>query len=161
MKKLCFVFCCVCSVWFLMESCATSEERAAQAAEKAQQVSAALAQRHFKIGIDRMYPMRGTPRSVSFGFSVEVKGDTLVSYLPYFGRAYHVPYGGGKGLNFSERISSYNEWQLKKGQRHIEIGLANDEDTYLYTIEVFTNGSATSDVLARERERISYSGVME
>ena len=90
-----------------------------------------------------------------------MKGDTLISYLPYFGRVYWVPYGGGKGLNFMVTISSYEEWEKKNGLRHIEIGLKNEEDTYLYTIEVFSNGSATIDVMARQREQISYTGEMD
>ena len=95
-----------------------------------------------------------------FGYTVEVRNDSLFSYLPYIGRAYQIPYGGGKGLNFSERIGSYQELQKKNGLRHIEIGVKNDEDTYLYTIEVYDNGSSHIDVQARQRERISYSGEM-
>ena len=102
--------------------------------------------------------MRGSSRSVSFGYSVEVRNDSLISYLPYFGRAYNVPYGGGKGLNFSAPIGSYQEYMKRNGQRHIEIGVSNEEDTYLYTIEVFDNGNSSVEVRARERERISYSG---
>ena len=103
----------------------------------------------------------GASKNVSYGYSVTVRNDSLFSYLPYFGRAYDVPYGGGKGLNFDAPIESYKESQLKNGQRHIEIGLKNDEDTYLYTINVFDNGSSSIDVQSRRRESISYSGEME
>ena len=90
-----------------------------------------------------------------------IRNDSLFSYLPYFGRAYDVPYGGGKGLNFDAPIESYEETLMKNGQRHIEIGLKNDEDTYLYTIKVFDNGSSSIEVQSRRRESISYSGEME
>ena len=99
-------------------------------------------------------------RNVTYGYSLEVRNDSLISYLPYFGRAYDVPYGGGKGLNFSARITSYQEHAGKKGQHKIEIGTENEEDKYLYHVEVFENGNATIDVMAQKRERISYSGVM-
>lgn len=142
-------------------SCATSEEKAAQMAELSANVTNALNNRDYKIAIDRMYPMKGSSRHVTYGYSVEVRNDTLISYLPYFGRAYNVPYGGGKGLNFTAPISSYLEFMKRNGQRHIEIGVTNDEDTYLYTIEVFDNGNSSVDVRARQRERISYSGNVE
>ena len=145
----------------LLSGCATSEEKAAQMAELSANVTNALNNRDYKIAIDRMYPMRGSSRHVSFGYSVEVRNDTLVSYLPYFGRAYNVPYGGGKGLNFTAPIGSYQEFMKRNGQRHIEIGVSNEEDTYFYTIEVFDNGNSTVDVRARQRERISYSGHIE
>ena len=141
--------------------CATSEERAAQKAEMARNVTKALNERNYKISVLRMNPMRGSSRSVSYGYSVEVRNDTLFSYLPYFGRAYNVPHGGGKGLNFSHPIENYQEYQKKNGQRHIEIGLTNEEDTYLYTIEVFDNGNSSVEVWSRQRERIFYTGMME
>jgi len=161
MRKYVLTFLGMCMVLGLLSGCATSAKRAAEAAEHAQKVMTALADRHYKINISHMHPLRGGSRSVSYSFSVEVKGDTLVSYLPYYGRVYWVPYGGGKGLNFTETISTYEEWEKKNGLRHVEIGLKNEEDTYLYTIEVFGNGSATIDVMARQRDQISYSGEME
>ena len=145
----------------LWSNCATSEEKAAQMAELSANVTNALNNRDFKIAVDRMYPMRGSSRHVSYGYSVEVRNDTMISYLPYFGRAYNVPYGGGKGLNFTAPIGSYQEFMKRNGQRHIEIGVTNDEDTYFYTIEVFDNGNSSVDVRARQRERISYSGNIE
>lgn len=140
--------------------CATVEEKAARAAEQAAKVNKALKERKYKIDVERMYSMRGGSKTLSYGYSVEVRNDSLISYLPYFGRAYSVPYGGGKGLTFSERIGSYQEYQKGNGLRHIEIGLRNDEDTYLYTIEVYENGSSSISVQSRQHENISYSGEM-
>ena len=145
----------------MLSGCATSAERAARAAEQAAMVKKALEERHYKIGINHMYPMRGGAKHVSYNYSVEVRNDSLISYLPYFGRAYSLPYGGGKGLNFSERIGSYQESQKKDGKRQIEISVKNDEDTYYYSIEVLDDGSSTIGVNCRSREHISYSGEME
>ena len=150
-----------CSALMMLSGCATAEERAARAAEQALKVKTALTQRRYKIDINRMYPMKGNSKSVSYGYSVEVRNDTLISYLPYFGRAYNVPYGGGKGLNFSERIGSYQETQQPKGERVIDIELKNEEDTYHYTIKVFDNGNSSIDVQSRQREPISYSGEID
>ena len=161
MKRVILLILVAISAAILLSGCATSEEKAAQMAELSANVTNALNNRDYKIAIDRMYPMRGSSRHVSFGYSVEVRNDTLISYLPYFGRAYNVPYGGGKGLNFSAPIGSYQEFMKRNGQRHIEIGVSNEEDTYFYTIEVFDNGNSTVDVRARQRERISYSGHIE
>ena len=161
MKRVILLILVAVSAAILLSGCATSEEKAAEMAELSANVTNALNNRDYKIVIDRMYPMRGSSRHVSFGYSVEVRNDTLISYLPYFGRAYNVPYGGGKGLNFTAPIGSYQEFMKRNGQRHIEIGVSNEEDTYFYTIEVFDNGNSTVDVRARQRERISYSGNIE
>ena len=147
----------------VVAACSTLKpaEKAEQQAKMAQAVAQALAERHYKVSVNMMFPRRGKPQNISPDFSLEVKGDTLVSYLPYFGQAYNVPYGGGKGLNFSAPISSYQEFQKKSDRRSIEIGLTNEEDTYVYMIDVFDNGSASVHVTARQRESISYSGNME
>ena len=139
-------------------SCASSEERAAQKAEFARKVKAALDQRAFKISVNRMIPMSGGSRSVSYGYSVEVKNDSLFSNLPYFGKAYQVPYGGGKGLTFDAPNSHYQESQKKNGARQIDIEVKNDEDTYNYQMTVYDNGSSSINVQGRQREGISYSG---
>ena len=139
-------------------SCASSEERAAQKVNFARKVKAALDQRTFKIAVNRMIPMSSGSRNVSYGYSVEVRNDSLFSNLPYFGRAYQVPYGGGKGLTFDAPISHYQESQKKNGSRQIDIEVKNDEDTYNYQITVYDNGGSSINVQARERDGISYSG---
>ena len=161
MKRCLLVKTLFLSVLILMlAGCATSAERAAQRAETAKKVAAALADRHYKIDITMMNARRGVSRHVS-DFTLEVKGDTLVSYLPYFGWAYQVPYGGGKGLNFTERIGSYEEQQLKQGHERIVMQVKNEEDFYIFRLEVFDNGQVSIDVLPREREPISYLGELD
>ena len=90
--------------------------------------------------------------------SVTVSGDSIISYLPFFGRAYSVPYGGGKGLNFTAPISEYKAEKDNKGRMQITMLVNNEEDNLTYVLLVFDNGQASIDVRAREREPISYSG---
>ena len=148
----------------LMTACGTANTDSLSKAERKRiqemKVKEMLDNRHFKIEVDMMHPHTYPARQLSSYYSVEVRNDSLISYLPYFGGVYQVPYGGGKGLNFEERIGNYSETQIKD-KRHIEIEVKNDEDTYLYTLEVFDNGSSSIDVLARHRDRISYTGDME
>lgn len=139
----------------------TSAERAERDAKTALAVEKALAERHYKVAISMMNPRRGKAVHVSPDFSLEVKGDTLVSYLPYFGRAYSVPYGGGKGLNFTAPISEYHAAKGRHGTTLVTLKAINEEDTYSFRLEVFDNGSTTIDLSAQQREPISYSGQME
>lgn len=161
MRKIFMTSVMALTAWVMLVGCATAEERAARAAEQAKAVKAALQERNYQIAVNRMYPSRGASKIVSSGYSVEVRNDSLISYLPYFGRAYDVPYGGGNGLNFSAPIRNYKESQTKSDLRHIEIDVKNDEDTYLYTLDIFDNGSADINVRSRQREPISFSGQME
>jgi hypothetical protein len=143
-------------------SCATTQHdglsKEQRQEKKAALVKKKLDDKHFTIDINTMQPRRGPQQQLSFGWTVEVKGDSLISYLPYVGRAWNVPYGGGKGLNFTAPISQYYVSYPKQGLTRIDILSTNDEDNYEYLIEVFDNGSASVDVLSREREQISYTG---
>lgn len=161
MKKLVFTSVMTLTALVMLVGCVSAEERAVRSAEQLKAVKAALQERKYYIAVSRMYPPRGASKSLSYGYSVEVRNDSLFSYLPYFGRAYDIPYGGGKGLDFSAPICNYQESQPKSGQCHIEIGVKNEEDTYLYSFDIFDNGSATINVQSRQRERINYSGEME
>ena len=135
----------------LMTGCATSAEKMARQAEVAAQVKEALQDRHYKIDVHMMYPRRGSSVNVSSNYSLE----------PYFGRAYNVPYGGGKGLNFKALITGYRSELGNKGLTRIQISTENEEDQYLYYLEIFNNGEATIDVQSRQREFITYSGRMD
>lgn len=147
-------------VLVMLGGCVSSEERAAQKAEYIRKVKVALDKRSYKISINRMLPMHGGSKSVSYGYFVTVRNDSLYSYLPYFGRAYDVPYGGGKGLSFEAPIGHYQETHAKSGLCQIDIELKNDEDNYSYHITVFDNGNSSIDVQSRKRDRISYTGEM-
>ena len=71
-------------------ACTASENIAGQKrAEKAEQVSTvlqnALNSKHFTLNVNNMYPVSASSKYVGGEFFLEVKGDTLRSYLPYFG----------------------------------------------------------------------------
>ena len=147
----------------LMVACSslTSAEKAERQLKTALAVEKALSERHYKVEIAIMYPNRGKAVNVSPDFSLEVKGDTLISYLPYFGRAYNVPYGGGKGLNFTAPITEYHSEKGRKGESQITIKAQNEEDVYTFFLEIYNNGNASVSVRSREREPIRFSGDMQ
>ena len=151
------------AITLLVAACSSlsSAERAERDAKIAQSVEKALAERRYTVSINTVYPRSGRVVNVSPDYSLEVKGDTLVSYLPYFGRAYNVPYGGGKGYNFTAPITDYQATKNRKGNTRITFRTYNEEDIITFMLDIFPNGNATIDVTAREREPISYSGQME
>ena len=136
----------------------TPAARAEREARVTQAVEKSLEDRHYTVEVQMMYPRTGRAINVTSNYSLEVKGDTVVSYLPYFGRAYDVPYGGGKGLNFMAPISRYNAEKDKKGRTHVTLVTDNQEDVITYELEILSSGQTTIDMHSRNREPISYSG---
>ncbi len=143
-----------------MVSCSTMSkaEREAKRAERARYIAKAMDDRHYTIDIDMMYPRRIGGQSVRSDWSLEVWGDTLVSYLPYVGVAHEVILGNSTGLNFIAPIKSYTDSGFKKGKRTIHLRANSDEDQFEYHLEVTDDGSAFIEVFSQKREGISYSG---
>lgn len=114
--------------------------------------------RDYKIEIDRVYPMGGRSISPSSPYSLTIKGDSVYSYLPYFGRGYSLPYGGGEGLNFDSTIKDYSLEYTTKGVARISFSTQSREDSFSFSIEVFPGGSSSIHVAPTKRQMISYSG---
>ena len=138
----------------------TREERAQREAREAKMVDENLQSAHFRIEIDRMYPVRGSSQHVT-NYSVTVKDGVLNSHLPYIGQAWRVPYGGGHALNFKADIGSYNVIRTRDDGYEVRIFVRTDEDQHVYTLTVFNNGRTSLDVQSQNRERISFSGMMD
>ena len=159
MKKIALLLAVVAG---LLISCGTQSNlaRAEQQAQVTQQVVNAVESRQFTIAVDWMRPLGGMAQYVSSNYELKVDGDQVDSYLPYVGEAYRVPYGGGKGLNFQGKIEDYTMTKATTNRLVIEFNVTNEEDAYHYRIDLFTNGKAIIDVIARDRDAISFDGEM-
>lgn len=145
-------------VWLPM-GCASSLARQERFAETQKAVAEALANRHLRITVNSMNPARYASRIVSFGFYLELKGDTLESYLPYMGRVYQsTAFSTSEGLNFEVPILNYQETRTKKNLSRIELQVKTREDVYNYILDVYDTGKALIRVRAQNRDGISFDG---
>jgi hypothetical protein len=108
-----------------------------------------------------MSPVKGASRHLTSNYALTVKGDTVVSYLPYFGQAYNIPYGGGKGLNFESTISVYTLSYDAKGTARISFQTRSEGETLHYNIQIFSNGSSNIHVSSTNRQAINFHGNLE
>lgn len=162
MRKTTFSSLFVLMMMVLLSSCGSTNSltKAEREAAMAQQVQDALDARHYTIAVDWMKPLGGVPRQVNSDYELKVNGEELDCYLPYIGRAYRLPYGGGKGLNFKAQIQNYSIQQLTSNRSQIEFTVRNDEDVYRFRIDVFDNGKSIIDIMAQDRDAISFDGEM-
>lgn len=162
MTKTTFSSLFVLLMMVLLSSCGSTNSltKAEREAAMAQQVQDALDARHYTIAVDWMKPLGGVPRQVTSDYELKVNGEELDCYLPYIGRAYRLPYGGGKGLNFKAQIQNYSIQQLTSNRSQIEFTVRNDEDVYRFRIDVFDNGKSIIDIMAQDRDAISFDGEM-
>ena len=162
MKNLISMFFVAATMLAAVVSCGTADglTKVEREAQVVQQVQAALDQGRYTIAVDWMKPLGGMPRHVSSTYTLKVDGEEVDSYLPYVGEAYRLPYGGGKGLNFKGKMTGYKVLHPTSNRYIIEFDVNNDEDTYRYRIDMFTNGKAIIDVYGHDRDAISFDGEM-
>ena len=143
----------------LMVSCATQQERAEQREKRRQAVAEAIATRRLHIDVSMMNTLRYGTKSVSPDFYLELRGDTLCSYLPYLGRAFQASMMSPTiGLNFEEPILRYTESRPKANKTRLELDVKTQEDTYHYLIDVYETGEAQLQVRSVNRDPVSFDG---
>lgn len=127
-------------------------------AKEKQIVKALLESGRYSIEVDRAIPMSGPSKNLTSRYTLELKGDSVASYLPYFGQAYSLPYGGGKGLIFDAPVSDYTLKFDKKGRATVKFKSRTGEDNFTYLLQVYPNGSATVHVTPVNRQSITFYG---
>ena len=132
----------------------TKEEKATKAAA----LHVAIEKRTFIVEVDKALPMGGSARVLTSPYSLELNEEKVKSYLPYFGRAYSLPYGGGEGLIFDSVMTDYQSSFDKKGKTLIEFKTQSKEDQFVYRIHISPNGTASIDVTPMNRQPISFTG---
>lgn len=139
-------------------SAQTKKEKKEQKKEAVRQL---IVSENYKIDVNTAMPMRGRNITLSSPYSLEIRNDSVFSYLPYYGRAYSVPYGGGSGLIFNAPLKEYTMDLDKKGNAVIKFSARNPEDFFEFSAKVFSNGTASIDVIMQNRQSISYRGELD
>ncbi len=155
MKKVCLIL-----TGISLFLCCASQQQLAERREQMQKaVNEAVEKGRLRIDITSMSTMRYGTRTVTPDFFLELRGDTLQSYLPYMGQAYQAPMTSpSQGLNFEEPMLSYKLLARKPHLSRIEIKVRTQEDIFLYGIELYDTGQAYIQVRSQNRDPISFSG---
>ena len=125
-------------------------------------VSKAIATKQWRIDINSMNTMRYGTRTVTPDFYLELRGDTLHSYLPYLGQAQVSPtLSPSIGLNFEAPVLSYKE-SIPKSKKYtqIDIDVKTREDNYHYVIQLYDSSEANIRVRSLYRDPISFDGTL-
>ena len=141
-------------------ACATQQQRAEERQQKAQQMTEAIANRQLHIDVSDMSTLRYGSHRVTSDFFLELRGDTLVSYLPFLGQAYQTATYGtpSQGLNFTAPVEKLVETHHKRGMTRLEMLVSSQEDRFLYRLELYPNGQAYIQVRSQHRDPVSFNG---
>jgi len=89
--------------------------------------------------------------------------DTVATgHLPFFGRAYSLPYGQGGGIKFKQ--APLKEESLKVVQKRkkqyvtYQFSVHNGHDVFTFHVEAYANGKCNVKVHSNQRASIDYGG---
>jgi hypothetical protein len=147
---------------FAQEPAKTRKERREEHQEKRmEEVKNMILDKSFVFVPTHAMPLGGGSVQLTYTFEAEIKGDSIFSYLPFYGVAYHVEYGGrNSAFDFSLPIENYEMDEDEKGYR-INLEVKNKMDYITYSFHISELGYSTLNVTSTNRQAISYYGRIE
>ena len=129
------------------------------AQEKDSTIKNIVENRQFVFHAQTALPSTGGSRQLTSAYDLKVSKDSLVSSLPYFGRAYSATYGATDGgLNFTSTKFDYKTSARKKGGWEISIKPKDVTDFREFFLTISENGYGTLRALTNNRQPISFNG---
>lgn len=155
MGKLLFTLTVTASL--IIAACSTQSGRSIDPV-KAAAIRTQIDNRDFTINATRITPNRMSPETLVHPYNLRIKGDSVFSYLPYFGRSYAPVVGTPEGLIFDARITDFKIKEGRRGSTDISFSTRTFEDYYNFRISVFPNGNSSIDVYPGQKEAVSFDG---
>ncbi|HEY6978149.1 MAG TPA: DUF4251 domain-containing protein [Chitinophagaceae bacterium] len=104
-------------------------------------------------------PVTGGMKQLTSYYDLQVSKDTIVSALPYFGRAYTAPIDPSEGgINFTSTNFDYTTTVRKKGGWDVLIKPKDGKDVQQLFLTISENGYAVLQVASNNRQAISFNG---
>jgi hypothetical protein len=147
---------------FAQEPAKSRKERRTERQEKRmEEVEKMIEDTSFVFTPSHAMPLGGGSIQLSYTFEAEINSDSIYSYLPFYGVAYHIEYGGrNSAFDFSLPLEKYEMEEDEKGYR-ISLEVKNKMDYITYSFQISELGYSTLNVTSTNRQAISYYGRIE
>lgn len=127
--------------------------------DKLAQIESLVQSKNYVFIAQTAFPMGGHAINLTSVYNVKLSGDTVVSDLPYYGRAYEAPMNPSEGgMNFTSTKFSYDVKARKKGGWDISISPGDTKDVRQMFLTISSEGYATLQVGSNNRQNISFNG---
>lgn len=137
------------------------ELKAEKKAQQIEEIKAIAESKTFVFKATNANPMRGRTINLTTAYDVKITNDSIFSYLPYYGVAYSVSYGGTDSpMIFSNLFKTCDMEKTKNGYR-VKVSTKNGNDSLEFNFNISETGSTTLNVSSMNRQSISYYGNLE
>jgi Domain of unknown function (DUF4251) len=136
------------------------ETKAQKKADKIAQIKSLMDAQNYVFVAQNAFPMGGRMRSITPDYNLTVSTDSIVSYLPFFGRAYtSTDYGSTKSpLDFKTLSFDYSATPGKKDGWSVTIKPKDKRSIQSMNLTVSSEGYASLQVTSTDRSAMSFNG---
>ncbi|MEE1946079.1 DUF4251 domain-containing protein [Pedobacter sp. KR3-3] len=94
-------------------------------------------------------------------YDVRITKDSLVAYLPFYGRSYTAPLSNEEsGFKFTSKNFIYDTTKRKRGGWDVRIYAKDVKDGPQLTFSISESGYATLSMVSNNRQAITYNGYL-
>lgn len=146
----------------LLVSCVTTQ-KSLEKARKAELLREQITAMDFTFKATYAYPQNYKSVYLSPYYDVKVSPDTVIAYLPFYGRAYTAPMDPSEGgIKFTSTDFEYDIKEGKKaGNWFVTINTKDTKRPFTLFFDLWDNGTARLNVQDRDRQSISFQGNIE
>ncbi len=154
-----------CSINIIYAQNAKADRKAA----KKERIKQLIESQNFVLEANYVEPQRGASRALTSQYDLTVTKDTVIAFLPYFGRAYVAPqdlYPTDGGVKFTWTDYNYVVKQKKNGSWEISIRpktthINRMDDVQQVILRVGSEGYSSLQISSTNRDQISFDGTIE
>lgn len=142
-------------------ACTISAQTSGKPAANQSTIHKQIEEKQFLFVAQTALPMRGRSVQLTSSYDLRISGDSVIAYLPYYGRAYSAPvntYDGG--IKFTSVKNTFTVKDRKKSGWEITIQPVDANDIRELGLTIFPNGSASLRVTSNNRDPISFNGMI-
>lgn len=104
----------------------------------------------------------GNFNNLSTNYDLVFDSLNIKAFLPYYGRAYSVPYNDEGGVKFDLKADKIEKrWDKKKKRYIVASEVSDSRDSYSIYMTASLSGYADVQINFRNRQMISYYGILE
>jgi len=127
--------------------------------DKKEQIKRIIEAQNYVFKAQTALPTSGATRQLTSDYDLRISKDTILSDLPYFGRAFTAPLNPSEGpLRFTSTDFKYSVADRKKGGWNVTITPKDVQDPKQISMSIFDNGTASVVVTSYNRQPISFNG---
>jgi len=150
---------CLLSFPLFAQEKTKKELKAERDLQKQKEIETLIDSKKFDFEAQKVNPQGGRVINLDYNmYFLKFNTEKTTCDLPFFGRAFNVPYGGGDGGIVFEGVPENIKVEKKKKSFLVRATVKGKDDVYDLLFSIFLDGGATLSVNSNNRASISYTG---